>query len=70
MGPLPPSLPRCSFGGCAATVGRMTVHYLCDSCGHRGVDHAARTADEVLCEVCGEPVLQDPDVPRDSDRDD
>jgi hypothetical protein len=41
----------------------MAVHYLCDSCGHRGFDPAADSADEVLCEVCGEPVLEDPDPP-------
>jgi DNA-directed RNA polymerase subunit RPC12/RpoP len=41
----------------------MPVRYLCDSCGHRGVDRQAQSTDEVLCEVCGEPVLDDPDRP-------
>jgi DNA-directed RNA polymerase subunit RPC12/RpoP len=39
----------------------MAVRYVCDTCGHRGVDAAASSADEVLCEVCGEPVLEDLD---------
>jgi transcription initiation factor IIE alpha subunit len=42
----------------------MAVYYLCDSCGHRGVDLSAGTADEVQCEMCGEPVLDDPDASR------
>jgi len=40
----------------------MPVRYLCDSCGFRGVDPSAQTADEVLCEMCGKPVLDDPYV--------
>lgn len=35
------------------------IRYVCDSCGHLGVDKTAGTIDEVLCEVCGEPVLAD-----------
>jgi hypothetical protein len=41
----------------------VPVHYLCDSCGYRGFDPTAESADEVLCEACGEPVLADPDTP-------
>lgn len=37
----------------------MPVTYVCDNCGHRGIDVDAQTADQVLCEVCGEPVLDD-----------
>lgn len=40
----------------------MAVRYLCDSCGYRGFDPNAGTADEVLCEQCSEPVLSDPDT--------
>lgn len=49
----------------------MSVRYLCDSCGFHGVDPTAHNADEVLCEVCGEPVLADPqgsDQPQRVDR--
>jgi hypothetical protein len=46
----------------------MSVRYLCDSCGFRGVDPRAASADEVLCEVCGEPVLDDPDPPQSGGR--
>jgi DNA-directed RNA polymerase subunit RPC12/RpoP len=38
----------------------MAVRYLCDTCGYRGFAPNAATADEVLCEQCGEPVLTDP----------
>lgn len=38
----------------------MAVRYLCDHCGHRGVDPYADTPDQVLCEVCGETVMADP----------
>jgi hypothetical protein len=40
----------------------MPVRYLCDSCGYRGVDQAAGSVEEVLCEQCGEPVLADHDA--------
>jgi rubredoxin len=39
----------------------MAVRYVCDSCGYRGFDPRAGTADEVLCNQCGEPVLTDLD---------
>ncbi|HZC73385.1 MAG TPA: hypothetical protein VE442_22000 [Jatrophihabitans sp.] len=39
----------------------MSIKYVCDSCGYRGVAHDADTADQVQCEMCGEPVLEDLD---------
>lgn len=45
----------------------MIIYYLCDSCGYRG-RATAGSADQILCEVCGEPVLEDPDRPPEPDR--
>jgi hypothetical protein len=34
----------------------MATGYVCDHCGYEGVDPDARSSDEVLCPMCGEPV--------------
>ena len=45
------------------------MRYLCDSCGHRGVDDSAATIEQAVCSECGEPVLDDPyDEPPDEVR--
>jgi hypothetical protein len=33
------------------------AHWTCDHCGATGEVSPGETSDDVLCEVCGEPVL-------------
>lgn len=50
--------------GAVASAG-MAVRYVCDNCGFRGLEPDAETADMLLCEMCGEPVMEDRDRVRD-----
>jgi hypothetical protein len=34
------------------------VRYICQACGYEGVDEHETSIDRVLCEVCGEPVME------------
>lgn len=35
----------------------MAVSYACGFCGYEGTDANAQVVEDVLCPVCGEPVL-------------
>jgi hypothetical protein len=42
----------------ATLVGEVTtMRWVCDHCGNEGRTSDGRTVDEVLCDVCGEPVV-------------
>ncbi len=35
------------------------IRYICQSCGHEGVEEDETSIDRVLCEMCGEPAAEE-----------